>query len=586
LTVSSTVQVGSGKYITLDLNGHTLSGTRNSAAIIHNYYGNLTIMDSKTNGSIVNEGTDGYAIKNEAGTLTIESGTFTAKKYPIYVMYAQDTVNISGGVFTGGTYGAWFTKGNITITGGTFTGTTAAIFVGTYANATITGGTFSSDISAMVADSAMCVANDGGTYTVTSAVAKIGDTKYATLNDAIEAAPTNGTETTIKLLANTSEDITIAANQKIILDLNGKTLINKSDHTITNSGTLTINGTGLVDNATNGKAAIYNKESGVVTLNGGNYDRCNEDGQGAYNSGTNSHYTLENYGTMTINEGVTVTQHGKFSSMIKNGYTEWEKEDPLYKSTKGTNDEQYTSPKLTINGGYFNGGLNTLKNDDHGIAVINGGTFENFTQNAILNTTIGTMTITDATVDAKGTYERTDKTTNVTTTIGVCPLYNKGVLTVKGGEFTSADGYALTVDKGTATTKATIEGGTFTSSSKVDGLIRLVGDVRNEYISIAGGTFSKEPTSTYIATDYATVKNTDGTYTVAKETKQQAAETPSTITITTVTDAENPAGTTDKDATVSSSDTDPVKKALDNVAKKHRSHKLLHRVCGGGYGCG
>ena len=41
--------------------------------------------------------------------------------------------------------------------------------------------------------------------------------------------------------------------------------------------------------------------------------------------------------------------------------------------------------KLTIEGGTFNGGLNTIKNDDYGTLTITGGDFKNVEQAAVLN---------------------------------------------------------------------------------------------------------------------------------------------------------------------------------------------------------
>ncbi|WP_337612509.1 hypothetical protein, partial [Agathobaculum sp.] len=46
---------------------------------------------------------------------------------------------------------------------------------------------------------------------------------------------------------------------------------------------------------------------------------------------------------------------------------------------------------LTINGGLFTGGLNTVKNDDNGIITINNGTFTNVTQAAFQNHNVATI---------------------------------------------------------------------------------------------------------------------------------------------------------------------------------------------------
>lgn len=76
-----------------------------------------------------------------------------------------------------------------------------------------------------------------------SAVAKIGDIQYATLADAVAAAQSGET---VKLLTETAEDITIAQDKNITLDLNGKKLTNVQSDTITvtKGAKLTIEGAG------------------------------------------------------------------------------------------------------------------------------------------------------------------------------------------------------------------------------------------------------------------------------------------------------------------------------------------------------
>ena len=63
--------------------------------------------------------------------------------------------------------------------------------------------------------------------------------------------------------------------------------------------------------------------------------------------------------------------------MVENGYQNYGTE---YK--EGVNS---AAPTLTITGGLFDGGLNTIKNDDGGVLDISGGTFKNVTQYALMN---------------------------------------------------------------------------------------------------------------------------------------------------------------------------------------------------------
>ena len=183
----------------------------------------------------------------------------------------------------------------------------------------------------------------------------------------LEQALNGSSVTTIKLGADITASITIASGKTITLDLNGHKLTNKAGkHTITNNGTLTITGTGTVDNVSHACAAIVN--NGTATLNGGTYTRSKENSDNNKEDAKgNSFYTIlsDNGATMTINEGVTVTNVGNFSSMIRNGGT--------------------SASTLIINGGTFSGGLNAIKNDEAGVLTINGGDFSNTSQFVVMN---------------------------------------------------------------------------------------------------------------------------------------------------------------------------------------------------------
>lgn len=199
-----------------------------------------------------------------------------------------------------------------------------------------------------------------------------GDTLQSKINNASD---------TVTLTKDYTEDITIPADENITLDLNGKTLTNKSGHTITveQGATLTIEGNGTVDNVTNSKTTVYNK--GTVVLNGGTYERSREDGVDANNAGTNTFYTVLNHGKMTINGGVTIKNKGHHSSMLENGYY-----DGYAASLDGVQ-----KPEMVINSGTFDGGLNTVKNDDNASLTINDGNFSNYTQAAFQNHHMATI---------------------------------------------------------------------------------------------------------------------------------------------------------------------------------------------------
>lgn len=156
-----------------------------------------------------------------------------------------------------------------------------------------------------------------GVSLLSNNVAKIGATEYATLAEAITAAGSN--ETTITLIADATENVTIPANANITLDLGGKTLTNSGD--TTNKATLSVVGTATVKNGTvTGGASYYNIE-------------------------------VKTGGNLTL-EGVTATAGNAGSSMIAN----W-----------GT---------LAIKSGTYTGGLNTIINEPNANLTIDDGKFE------------------------------------------------------------------------------------------------------------------------------------------------------------------------------------------------------------------
>lgn len=267
-----------------------------------------------------------------------------------------------------------------------------------------------------------------------STVASINDGNnvkcYKTLTEAIsdasnvEATDSNQSSRTIILQKNVEEDITVSKNA-IFLNLNGKKLTNKSNDTITieKDAKLTVEGEGTVDNVSHGKAAVYN--SGEAVLLGGTYTRSKETGSNVNTSGGNSYYNILNHGVMDIGKNVTVSQTGKFSSLIDNGYYDYTSSNPRSGYVAGSNFEK---PSLTINGASFSGGLNTIKNDDEGILTINDGKFSNCSQNVVQNHNVAV--INNGTFASAGTEEA-----NVYN-CGCDSKHDVGQLTINGGIFT------------------------------------------------------------------------------------------------------------------------------------------------------
>ena len=268
-----------------------------------------------------------------------------------------------------------------------------------------------------------------------------------TLQSQIDAIEITGT---IILDKSYTEDISIPKGKAITLDLNGQTLTNSSGDTITVAlgAELTIKGDGTVDNVTHGKADIYN--NGTVTLSGGRYTRSREADNSIDSSGGNSYYNILNHGEMTINKGVSLISSGHFSSLIASGYynyTAVEKgERTAYISDTGN-----AAPKLTINGGTFSGGINTIKNDDNATLIINDGTFSNVTQDVIQNNNIATINGGTFNADGYNAFENRYYQGG----------YNAGQLTVTNGNFIGN----LLSGNGATTS---ISGGTFSDLSALD----------------------------------------------------------------------------------------------------------------------
>lgn len=168
----------------------------------------------------------------------------------------------------------------------------------------------------------------------TTAVAKIGDKEYGTLQEAVNDAPADGTETTIELLSDTevAAQITIKEGQNIIINANNKTLTlpstNFQGRFFENKGTLTLTGNGIFD---------------------------------ATNAGTKGYGTVNNFGTLTVINGTytNLKDSGTFNFYNRNGGT-----------------ATFVNPTINGGGGCIATEVNTT-------TTIQGGTFTSCTKTAI-----------------------------------------------------------------------------------------------------------------------------------------------------------------------------------------------------------
>ena len=316
--------------------------------------------------------------------------------------------------------------------------------------------------------------------------AAIGSTGYKTLADAVTAAD----NTTVTLLKDTTENVTIPADKTITLDLNGKNIEVASGNAINNKGNLTVTGSG---NVTAEKAAVANFPGAVANVNGGTYS-------------SSKWYVIKNLGEMVIDGPVTIKKPDgstDTSSLIDNGWY-----------GNAGNDMNQTYPtsavevKLTIKNGAFEGksgsaSCSVVKNDDYGVLEITGGTFDSTNNKnesnaaTIMNWNIATIT--------DGTF------------IGYYPLSNgannndadKGQLTVTGGKFIGTRSIFGICGGGNGKGAAIISGGTFEAPN----LNAIFDDVTGGYtVSITGGTYSVNPD--HVADTHIARKDGDAQYTV------------------------------------------------------------------------
>ncbi len=319
----------------------------------------------------------------------------------------------------------------------------------------ISGGTFSTKV-----DSEYCVEGyvpiattdaDGnivykvaeGTYT--ASVTIDNKTKYyISLTDAIEAAGEDNA--TIVLLKDVAEDITIAKNQDITLDLGGYTITGVASHTIANYGTLTIIDSseaksGRVEATVTGKAALYNQ--GTVTVKGGYFTRTSGTWYTVVNDGwdwdDNGETKLDPVATLTFEDGVTVE----------------------------------TSPTVDNN--------SSMIHNYGGTMIVNGGTFISDCLACIKNEPNSELTINGGNI--------TNKAESASSKQGA--IINAGTVSVTGGEITSY-GYAIFATTSSYKGVTSITGGTFynTGSSTRDVVHWQTNSEGKAVSMISGGTFN------------------------------------------------------------------------------------------------
>jgi len=322
--------------------------------------------------------------------------------------------------------------------------------------------------------------------------------------DAAELDSCLATESVCTLTADISADVVVPTDKTVTLELNSHNLtaVNADAIYVTKGATLTIKGEGNVIATKTNYASVFN--NGTVIIDGGTFKRD-------VTGNDNKWYVILNHGIMTINAAtVTIDNEddivsGSHPSLVDNGYSNFNSGN---ERTGYVNTKNHEEPSLTVNGGEFVGGLNTIKNDDNSILEINGGTFKNTVQVSLMNWN-------EATING-GTFETpkgNDKTNIFVGNAGATSV-NKGILVINGGIFNAEN-----VVEGSVVTPIEINGGEFNYTvsfvnnstdrqSKNDNL------VTDGKIEIIGGIFADD--SVKPEDGYTKYEVAEGEYVVAK----------------------------------------------------------------------
>lgn len=333
------------------------------------------------------------------------------------------------------------------------------------------------------ANEAATLAAETGEEGNEAAAAEVNGKTYSSLQDAIDAASERAT---VKLLANTKENVTIST-KNVTLDLNGYTL----------------NGsTGERKPALTVTSRVYVKDSSKAQTGTIMREDTKE------NSGVSSHYVIDVQGG---NSGWLFFQSGNVKNDSGAGGTNGA-------SLVRVGDEKQPGlPHMTITGGTFTQDNFIVLKCDSGILSVAGGTINSKNSYAIQNWK--TTYIKDGDKGAS----RPVINGNVSTW-----TYNGSgsSLEISGGTV-AGNVESVTYDGAAGKpAKVAITGGT------VNGTLNTVdystgttsNDPTKATIEVTGGTFSTNP-SRYVVENLAATKNADGTFGVAKAYLAQVGET-------------------------------------------------------------
>ena len=291
------------------------------------------------------------------------------------------------------------------------------------------------------------------------AVASVGSKQYGSLQAAIDAATAGQT---VILLTNVNENVEIAKEKNLTLDLNGKTLsggTGTAKAALSNLGTITIQDTSAAKTGT-----IKRDDTGTV--------------------GETSYYVIRNQGTMTIESGIVINN---------SGYKKANPTGSMVGSSLICNGDCNEGGTLTIKGGTFTqNNFIAIKNGALGVLHVSGGTITS-NHSAIQNWFKADITGGEIKGQLWTDAYKADESVVQTTIGGDAKFTGEIVMDIAGS---------------VAPTLAINGGNLNVTNWRITSAAASV-DAKP---SVSGGTFSSAVPAEYCAEGFIPVKNADGTY--------------------------------------------------------------------------
>ena len=291
------------------------------------------------------------------------------------------------------------------------------------------------------------------------AVASVGSKQYGSLQAAIDAATAGQT---VILLTNVNENVEIAKEKNLTLDLNGKTLsggTGTAKAALSNLGTITIQDTSAAKTGT-----IKRDDTGTV--------------------GETSYYVIRNQGTMTIESGIVINN---------SGYKKANPTGSMVGSSLICNGDCNEGGTLTIKGGTFTqNNFIAIKNGALGVLHVSGGTITS-NHSAIQNWFKADITGGEIKGQLWTDAYKADESVGQTTIGGDAKFTGEIVMDIAGS---------------VAPTLAINGGNLNVTNWRITSAAASVGAKP----SVSGGTFSSAVPAEYCAEGFIPVKNADGTY--------------------------------------------------------------------------